>query len=88
MNSPPSFAPLRTPPLCFAMRGKFLNLLFFTPPLYEVERGPGGEYMLNLCKSRVNDKHQPDQVESKHQRQQQVCTLWCIPEFFPDKDSP
>jgi hypothetical protein len=40
MYSPPSF-----PPLCVAKRGNNLVYNEIAPPLYEVERGLGGEYM-------------------------------------------
>ncbi len=36
--------------LCFARRGKLLTYNNLTPPLYEVERGLGGEYMKALRK--------------------------------------
>jgi hypothetical protein len=40
MYSPPYF-----PPLCVAKRGNCLLYNKIAPPLYEVERGSGGEYM-------------------------------------------
>jgi hypothetical protein len=40
MYSPPSL-----PPLCVAKRGNCLLYSEIAPPLYEVERGLGGEFM-------------------------------------------
>ena len=33
------------PPLYFVKRGKLIDIVFLTPPLYEVERGTGGEFI-------------------------------------------
>jgi len=39
------YSPPFVPPLCLAKRGNFLLDNDIAPPLYELERGLGGEYM-------------------------------------------
>jgi len=45
MNSPPSFASFRIPPLCYATRGKVTDYKIFISPSLRSREGEGGEFM-------------------------------------------